>query len=279
MSTIPVRVTEKQFMAYIRPVLSIARRGYECSIPLYKVFNYLLYRLHTGCQWERLPIERDLITANAEISWQAVYDHFRKWSRDGSLTKVWQESVSLIRHELDLSHLNLDGSHTLAKKGGETVAYQGRKKAKTSNILPITDGHGFVRVSTGLVAGNHHDAFDLKHHLQAAFKTLKRLKLLQPGAYFNADTAFDTRDARTTCFNYDLCPNIPENKRNRKTPSPAPNASSMPRSISNASPASGVLPGWISFGPYSSGLTEAILPFSPLTISPLPSSTCVMSFS
>lgn len=222
MSTIPVSVTEKQFMAYIRPVLSTARRGYECSIPLYKVFNYLLYRLHTGCQWERLPIERDPVTANAEISWQAVYYHFRKWSRDGSLTKVWQQSVRLIRPELDLHHLNLDGSHTLAKKGGETVAYQGRKKAKTSNILPITDGHGFVLVSSGLVAGNHHDAFDLKHNLQAAFKTLKRLKLLQPGAYFNADAAFDTRDARTTCFNYGLHPNIPENKRNRKTAKPGP---------------------------------------------------------
>ena len=39
---------------------------------------------------------------------------------------------------LDLSQLNLDGMHTLAKKGGEQVAYQERKKAKTSNILPIT---------------------------------------------------------------------------------------------------------------------------------------------
>ena len=25
--------------------------------PLYKVFNYILYRLHTGCQWGRLPID------------------------------------------------------------------------------------------------------------------------------------------------------------------------------------------------------------------------------
>jgi transposase len=27
---------------------------------------------------------------------------------------------------------------------------------------------------------------------------------------------FDTRDARKTCFNYVVIPNIPENKRNRK---------------------------------------------------------------
>ena len=59
MSTIPTSVTEKQFDAYVRPYLSTAKRGYESKIPLYKIFNYVLYRLHTGCQWERLPIDPD----------------------------------------------------------------------------------------------------------------------------------------------------------------------------------------------------------------------------
>jgi transposase len=60
MSTIPTSVTEKQFDAYIRPHLNTAKRGYESKIPLYKMFNYILYRLHTGCQWEQLPIDPDL---------------------------------------------------------------------------------------------------------------------------------------------------------------------------------------------------------------------------
>ena len=156
--------------------------------------------------------------AKKEISWQAVYHHYRKWSRDGSLARVWQHSLEVIRDDLDLRQLNLDGSHALAKKGGESVAYQGRKKAKTSNILPMIDGQGFILACTGILAGNHNDAFNLKAHLQAAFKRLKRLGLPIAGAYFNADTAFDTREARKTCFNYQLRPNIPENPRNRKTP-------------------------------------------------------------
>jgi transposase len=57
MSTIPVSLTQEQFEQHIRPGLSVAKRGYECSIPLYKVFNYILYRLHTGCQWEQLPLD------------------------------------------------------------------------------------------------------------------------------------------------------------------------------------------------------------------------------
>jgi hypothetical protein len=59
MSTIPTSLTKKQFDAYIRPYLSTAKRGYESKIPLYKIFNYILYRLHTGCQWKRLPIDPD----------------------------------------------------------------------------------------------------------------------------------------------------------------------------------------------------------------------------
>lgn len=59
MSTIPTSLTEEQFNEHIAPYLSKAKRGFVCKIPLYKVFNYILYRLHTGCQWRRLPIEAD----------------------------------------------------------------------------------------------------------------------------------------------------------------------------------------------------------------------------
>lgn len=163
----------------------------------------------TDCAQRRQPRKK-------EISWQAIYYHFQKWSADGSLQRVWEHSVETIRKALDLSQLNLDGSHALAKKGGESVAYQHRKRAKTSNILPITDAQGYVVASTGIVAGNHHDAFDLKPQLQSAFRNLKRLGLTIAGAFFNADSAFDTLEARKVCFNHHIIPNIAENKRNRK---------------------------------------------------------------
>ena len=217
MSTIPTSLTEKEFDEHIRPYISVAKRGYECSIPLYKVFNYILYKLHTGCQWELLPIEPSQNKfRQKEISWHAIYYHFRKWSQDDSLEKVRQGSIMTIKANLNLSELNLDGSHAIAKKGGQAVAYQGRKKAKTTNILPVTDGNGFIIATTGLIAGNHNDAYLLKNHLQNVFKSMKRLGLAIQGAFFNADKAFDTREARKTCFNHGLIPNIDENKRNRK---------------------------------------------------------------
>jgi transposase len=144
--------------------------------------------------------------------------HFAQWCRDDSFKHLWQQSIRTICPNLDLSELNLDGTHCLAKKGGESVAYQGRKKAKTCNIIPIMDKHGFVVASTGIIAGNHNDAFNLKGHLQIAFREMKQLGLVINGSFFNADMAFDTREARKTCFNHGLIPNIPENTRNRHQP-------------------------------------------------------------
>jgi hypothetical protein len=91
------------------------------------------------------------------------------------LKKVFEESVVTISDELDLSEINLDGSHSLAKKGGESVAYQGRKKAKTTNILPLSDASGYIIGLSQLLAGNHNDAFELTPSLQKAFKTSRGL--------------------------------------------------------------------------------------------------------
>ncbi len=217
MSKIPTQLTPEQFAEHVEPFVSKAKRGFVSKIPLYKIFNYILKFLHTGCQWDELPIDaKPGQPEQKEISYHAVYYHFRKWSRDGSFERLRQHSVRAISGELDLSELNLDGSHTLAKKGGESVAYQGRKKAKTSNILPITDKQGYIVTTTSIVAGNHNDAYQLKEHLQRAFKDLQHLGLTIRKAYFNADMAFDTKEARKVCFNHGVIPNIPENPRNRK---------------------------------------------------------------
>ena len=219
MSTIKTSLTQAEFEEHVYSHLNTAKRGYECKIPLYKVFNYILYKLYTGCQWSSLPIAPDPNEIEKrELSHDAVYYHFRKWSRDGSLQKVFEASLMTILEQLDLSEINLDGSHAVAKKGGESVAYQGRKKAKTSNILPLSDANGYILGITQFLAGNHNDAYNLTSSLRAGLKKLKRLGLCIKDAFFNADSAFDTKAARKVCFNHGLIPNIAENKRNRKKP-------------------------------------------------------------
>jgi hypothetical protein len=149
-----------------------------------------------------------------------IYYHVRKWSKDGSLEKVFKASIFTIQEDLDLSEVNLDGSHTIAKKGGESVVYQGRKKAKTCNLLPLTEACGFVIGLCHLLPGNHNDSYNLKPALAQSFKRIKRSGLDLQGAFFNADAGLDTKQARKVCFNHGLIPNIPENVRNRNKAKP-----------------------------------------------------------
>ncbi len=59
------------------------------------------------------------------------------------------------------------------QKRGEEVAYQGRKKAKTSNILPVTDGNGYIIATTGVIAGNHNDSYMLEQKLKQVFADMQ----------------------------------------------------------------------------------------------------------
>src|SRR5437773_1206588 len=133
MRTIPDSVTQAQFEQHILPHLTTAKRGYVNKTPLWGIFKLVLYRLHTGCQWDCLPVSKAAAEREArnEPSWQAVSDQWSQWSADGSWERVWQHSSVTIQHDLDWQQMILDGRHAIAKKGGESVAYQARKRAKT----------------------------------------------------------------------------------------------------------------------------------------------------
>lgn len=110
---LPVKVSRENFNKFIEPYLSKGRRGPKPKISLYKTFNYILYVLHTGIQWENLPVRE------RETSWQAVYHKHNNWSKNGTYENLLLHSVKELkeRDKLDLSILHGDGSNTVAKKG------------------------------------------------------------------------------------------------------------------------------------------------------------------
>lgn len=111
-STIPKKVSQKDFNMYILPHLKRPLKGPKPKVSLY-IFNYILYVLHTGCQWERLSIYRN------EIHWTNAYKWHNRWSKDGSYESLFLASVMHLNEKgkLDLSILHGDGSNTVAKKG------------------------------------------------------------------------------------------------------------------------------------------------------------------
>lgn len=114
---LPRKVTQNEFNTFIKPCLSKAKSR-QPKISYYKIFNYILYVLRTGMQWDELrPTKK-------EISWQAIYYHHNKWSKNGSYQKLFENSVITLDAlgKLDLTILHGDGSNVVAKKGEKKSA-------------------------------------------------------------------------------------------------------------------------------------------------------------
>jgi transposase len=136
-NTLPKQVTREEFNCYIKPCLSKGRRGPNPNLSTFKIFNYILYVLHTGIQWANLPVK--------EVHWSNIYRHFNRWSKDGSLQKVFENSREFLATEdaFDLTALHGDGSNVVAKKGARASATQdtstsGARKALILKTIPAT---------------------------------------------------------------------------------------------------------------------------------------------
>lgn len=75
---------------------------------------------------------------------------------------MWTQLLEMNRSKLDMSSVQLDGSHTPAKRGGQAVGYQGRKKSKTTNALFLTDKQGIPLAVSEPIDGNHNDLFEIE---------------------------------------------------------------------------------------------------------------------
>ena len=117
---LPTKISRLDFNQYIAPYLSKGTRGPKPKISYFKIFNYILYVLHTGIQWDELR------TYRKEIHWSNVYRHHNRWSKDGSYENLFLRSIKVLRHQdkLDLSILHGDGSNIIAKKGAKSLAIQ-----------------------------------------------------------------------------------------------------------------------------------------------------------
>ena len=135
MTTIPVSLTEAPCIPFIEPHLTKAKRRYVSKIPLYQIFHDVLYVLHTGCQWQEIPIKRDTHD-QPEMSWQVPRYHFYTWSKDGSLDRLCDAGILHLHYQLHVSVLNLDGSHRAAKKGAKMSPIKAAKRRKPAIVSP-----------------------------------------------------------------------------------------------------------------------------------------------
>ena len=117
---LPKKLTEKAFERFFLPHLSLPLRSRKPKIPLWKIFNYILYQRDTGCQWDKLPIRIDPETSKKEISHTAIWKWFDRWSGDGSFENAFIGSVITLTEKKKLKitkRIHGDGTNTVAKKG------------------------------------------------------------------------------------------------------------------------------------------------------------------
>ena len=195
----------------ICPYFDFGKINKNTKVKDYQVIMAIIYRLKTGCQWRQLPMKQFF---REKYSWQSVYYHFQKWSKNGSWERVWCNILKKHKHLLDLSSIQLDGTHTPAKRGGESVAYQGRKKSKTTNTLILSDSKGVPIACSDPIAGNHNDAFNLVNIFKQMVHSIQKADISINGLFLNADSGFDVTDIRSYCYMNEIFDNIDQNKRN-----------------------------------------------------------------
>lgn len=89
---IPTALSENEFNEFVLPHLKKGLRGPSKKISSFKLFNYILRLMHTGCQWEQIPIEKDE-NGTAEIHYTNIYRAFKFWVEHGCFDKIFEASV------------------------------------------------------------------------------------------------------------------------------------------------------------------------------------------
>lgn len=207
-------LTKEEIENCVLPFIPGNRRGFKCRFNLCDIFRCIVHKLKTGCQWKFLFVAIDSL--KPPFSWQTVYYYYRKWCAKRVFEEMFQTYVALQKDKLDTEKLNLDGTHSLVKKQAESVAYQLRKKGRTSNILILTDGRGIPIASGGIISGNHNDLYRIVPQYAAMIKQLNHCGICVDNSIQNADKGFDSKSLRRAIQRRKMTPNIKENTRRRK---------------------------------------------------------------
>lgn len=195
----------------ICPNLTLGYKKNNAKVRVEQIMEAILYRLKTGCQWRELPTKQFF---DVEYSWNSVYQHFARWCKEKVWEKIKVEIFEKYKRYLDLSSIQLDGSQSLAKRGGESVGYQFRRKGATSNMLFLCDNNGIPLSCSKVIPGNRHDVYDIENQLDKMLKEIKKSNIRTDGLFLNADAGFDAENLRKYCMVNDIFANIDFNKRN-----------------------------------------------------------------
>jgi hypothetical protein len=124
--------------------------------------------------------------------------------------------------KLDVSVIHGDGTSTAAKKGGDSLGFNGHKHFKGDKIVAFCDRNCNVIAPFVSAPGNRNESPLLREELPKVLEIARTIGFSLKGSVVSLDGVYDGKENRKTIFNRGMCPNIPENIRNRKTPKSGP---------------------------------------------------------
>jgi transposase len=192
----------------------VGKRGFATTAPLHEVIECIFHRLKTGTQWRELPTKEYF--SGEPLSWHSVHYYFNKWCKAGCWKTIRLNMLKENLRYLDMSSVEFDGSHTLAKNGGDAVGYQDRKSSNTTNALFLSDKQGVMLSMSTPQEGNHHDLFEIQQLLEEIRSLLKEARIELKGLFLNADAGFDSAEFKGACEKEEIILNVKANPRNSK---------------------------------------------------------------
>jgi hypothetical protein len=173
--------------------------------------------LHTGCQWEELPIEKN-DNGKPEIHYTRVYRVFQRWVEDDCFANIFEDSVLRLHLNdmLDISIIHGDGTTTCAKKGGDNLGYNGHKHMKGDKVVSFCDRHCNVLSPFVSAAGNRNESPLFREAMPPLKCIAKSIGLELSGSVMSLDGVYDCKENRKMIFNNGMTPNINPNERNRQ---------------------------------------------------------------
>ncbi len=216
---IPTNLTPEQFEEFVLPHLKIGTRGPQPKLDLYVMFNYILKLLYLGCQWKALPIEKGK-DGRPEIHYTRIYSAFRRFEAQGCFDAIFAVSVLQLhlKGQLDISVIHGDGTTTAAKKGGDNLGYSGHKHLRGDKVVAFCDRHCNVIAPFVSAPGNRNESPLLPEALPQVTRIAQTVGLDLNDTIVSLDGVYDSRADREAIFNRGMIPNIPANRRGRKTP-------------------------------------------------------------
>lgn len=165
-------------------------------------------------QWRALDIDLDE-SGKPELSYTSIWRWHRAWYSAGCYDEIWLAESKLLHEKglLDLSMLHVDGTKTVAKKGGQSVDYSGHKKVKGSNIVVLCEANGYPITCTEVEGANMADMGLLEPVIESLDYVASELGVDSKGIV-NLDSGFDSVANQQLLEEAGYVANIKKNRRN-----------------------------------------------------------------